>query len=220
MGVTSSPSFTYTPPNHSSAISYPTHVLSHIHHKLQHHRYTSPFSHSHLEYLIGPFCTSPPGTVPKVSSSSEHRVIQDLSYPRNNPLLPSVNNSINLELFTCNWGTFNDVRTLIIEAPINTEAATLNIDLAFRHCPIILSQQSSFVIHWNNLFYIENNAHFGAMSSRGVFGKMADAFSSILNSKGFSPFKNWVDDFVFFRYLSPQTAKHLLSPILLPKYTI
>ena len=200
MGVTSPPSFTYTPPNHNSANSYPTHVMSHIHDELQHHRYTSPFSRSRLEYLISHFCTSPLGTVPKVGSSSEQRVIQDLSYPRNDPILPSVNDGIDSELFTCNWGTFNDVRTLVVKALTNTEAATLDVDLAFRPCPIIPSQQSSFIVHWNNLFYIDHNAPFGAASSGGVFGRMADAFSSILDSKGFGPSKNWVDNFVFFRY--------------------
>ena len=201
IGVTSPPSFTYTPPNHNSANSYPTHIMSHIHNELQHHRYTGPFSCSHLEYLISPFHTSPLSTVSKVSSSSERRVIQDLSYPRNNPILPSVNDGIDSELFTCNWGTFNNVRTPVIEALTNTEAATLDIDSAFRHCPIILSQQFSFIVHWNNLFYIDHNVPFGAASSGGVFGRMADAFSSILNSKGFGPSKNWVNDFVFFRYL-------------------
>ena len=41
---------------------------------------------------------------------------------------------------------------------------------------------------------------FGAASSGGVFGRMADAFSSILDSKGFGPSQNWVDSFVFFSY--------------------
>ena len=123
------------------------HMVSHIYNELQHHRYTSPFSCSCLEHLIRSFHASPLGTVPEVSSSSEQRVIQDLSYPRDDPVLPSVNNDIDSELFTCNWGTFNNVRTLIVEAPTNTEAATLNVDSAFRHCPIILSQQSMLHFH-------------------------------------------------------------------------
>jgi hypothetical protein len=43
MGVHSSPLFTYTPPNHNSALQYPEHVLSHIHNELSLHRYSSPF---------------------------------------------------------------------------------------------------------------------------------------------------------------------------------
>ena len=49
MGVSSTPLFTYTPPNHKSALLYPTHVLSHIHKELSLGRYTGPFSRSKLE---------------------------------------------------------------------------------------------------------------------------------------------------------------------------
>ena len=105
MGVTSPPSFTYTPPNHNSAIHYPTHVSSHIHNELLNRRYTGPFSCSRLEFLIGPFCTSPLGTVLKVGSLTKQRVIQNLSFPRNDPFLSSINDGIDPDLFTCNWGT-------------------------------------------------------------------------------------------------------------------
>lgn len=46
MGVHTPPSHTYTPPNHNSALSYPDHVLSHIHNELSLGRYSSPFSRS------------------------------------------------------------------------------------------------------------------------------------------------------------------------------
>jgi hypothetical protein len=145
MGVNST--FTYTPPNHNSAISYPSHVLSHIHNELLQRRYSSPFSHSRLEFFIGPFHTSPLGTVPKVGSTSECKVIQDLSFPRNDPSLSSINDGIDSTLFTCDWGTFNNIRELVINAPSGTKVATLDVDSTFRCCLISPSQQSSFVIH-------------------------------------------------------------------------
>jgi hypothetical protein len=219
MGINSLPTFTYTPPNHNSAISYPLHVLSHIHNKLLQHRYSGPFSCSCLKSLIGPFCTFPLETVPKVGSTSKHRVIQDLSFPRNDPSLLSINNGIDSTLFTCDWGTFNDIRELVINAPSSTKVATLDVDSAFRCCPISPSQQSSFVIHWNNFFYIDHNAPFKAAGLGRVFGRLADAMSAILTIKGFGPSKNWVDDFVFFRYpttdnlSSPPTFSYSLSDI-------
>lgn len=216
MGITSPPSTTYTPPNHNSALSHPEHVLSHIQNELMHRRYSGPFSRSRLEHLIGPFRSSPLGTVPKPGPTFELRIIQDLSFPRGDPLIPSVNNGIDADLFTCDWGSFNDVRTLVVDAPPNTEAATLDVDSAFRRCPIAPSQQSSFVVQWNNLFYIDHNVPFGAASSGGVFGRVADAMSAILTSKGLGPSKNWVDDFVFFRYPTsndPLTFSYSLTDI-------
>ena len=104
MGVHSPPTFTYTPPNHKSALLYPNHVLSHIHTELSLRRYSGPFSRSRLEFLIGPFRTSPLGTVPKSLDSTDRRIVQDLSFPRNDPTLASVNAQIDINDFRCDWG--------------------------------------------------------------------------------------------------------------------
>ena len=148
MGVHTPPSYTYTPPNHKSALLYPDHVLSLIHNELSFGRYSGPFSQSRLEFFIGPFRTSPLGTVPKTVSSLEHRIVQDLSFPRNNPNFTSVNDQINIDDFRCDWGTFNEVRNIVINVPEGSEAATLDVDSAFRCCPITPSQQCNFIVHW------------------------------------------------------------------------
>ena len=88
----------------------------------------------------------------------------------------------------------------MIDAPANSQAATLDVDAAFRCCPITPYQQCNFIIHWNGSYYIDHNAPFGATSTGGVFGRVADAKSAILTSEGLGPSKNWVDDFVFFRF--------------------
>jgi hypothetical protein len=150
--------------------------------------------------ILAPFRTSPLGTVPKSVGSMERRVVQDLSFPRNDPSLASVNDQINIDEFGCDWGTFNDVRKIVIDAPDLSEAATLDVNAAFRCCPITPSQQCNFIIHWNDQYYIDHNAPFGAMSAGGVFGRVADAKSAILASRDIGPSKKWVDDFVFFRF--------------------
>jgi hypothetical protein len=200
MGIHSSPSHTYIPPNHNSALSYPDHVSSHIRNELSLGRYSGPFSRLELESLIGPFRTSPLGTVPKTVDSFERRIVQDLSFPRDSPGFPSVNDQINIEDFRCDWGTFNDVRNIVIDAPAFSEAATLDVDSAFRCCPIAPSQRRNFIIHWDDSFFVDHNAPFGATSAGGVFGRIADAKTAILASKSIGPSKNWVDDFVFFRF--------------------
>jgi hypothetical protein len=169
MGVNNPPSQTFTPPNHNSALSFPDHVMLHIHKELSAGRYSGPFSHSRLEFLIGPFRTSPLGTVPKAIDSPERRIIQDLSFPRNDPSHPSINDQINIDDFRCDWGTFNDIRLIVIDAPPLSEAATLDVDSAFRCCPITPSQQRNFIIHWNDSYYVDHVAPFGATSSGGVF---------------------------------------------------
>ena len=159
---------TYIPPNHDSALSYPSHVLSHIQKELSLHCYSGPFSCSRLEFLIGSFWTSPLGTVLKSHDSTERRIVQDLSFLRNNPSHSSMTSHININDFCHDWGMFNDVRIIVMDAPPSTKAATLDVDSAFRCCPILPSQQSSFVIHWSNSFFIDHNAPFGATSAGGV----------------------------------------------------
>ena len=105
-----------------------------------------------------------------------------------------------------------------MDAPDGSEAATLDVDSAFRCCPILPSQQRNFIIHWNDSYYIDHDAPFGATSAGGVFGRVADAKSAIISSKGLGPSKNWVDDFVFFRFPiltnpGPPTFSYSLSDI-------
>ena len=135
------PSQTYTPPNHNSALAFPDHVLSHIHNELSLCRYSGPFSCLRLNSLIGPFWTSLLGTVPKSVDSLDRRIVQDLSFPQNDPTHSSINNQINIDNFRCDWGTFNKIRVIVINAPANSQAATLDVEAAFRCCPITSSQQ-------------------------------------------------------------------------------
>lgn len=199
MGTPSTPHETYTPPNHTSSLTHPQAILSYIHSELSLGRYTGPFSRSKLEQLIGPFRTSPLGVIPK-PGTDKFRLVQDFSYPRNNPLLPSINSEINLDDFRCDWGSFRQVVDIVLDAPPGSQAATLDVDAAFRRCPIHPSQQPNFIIMWNNLFYIDHVAPFGASSSGGVFGRVADALMAMLRFHNIGPALNWVDDFLFFAF--------------------
>jgi hypothetical protein len=125
MGINTAPTHMYTPPNHNSALTYPQHVISHINNELASCQYSGPFSISRLEALIGPFCTSQLCTVPKSPTSPDDcQIVQDLSFPRNNLSCHFVNNFINVKDFRCDWGTFNDIKSIVMNAPDSTQAAT------------------------------------------------------------------------------------------------
>ncbi|PPQ83419.1 hypothetical protein CVT24_005588 [Panaeolus cyanescens] len=199
------PSSTYIPPNHSSATSHPDAVLSNIHNELANRRYTGPFSPDRLENLIGPFRTSPLGVVPK-NGSNQFRLVQNFSYPYDDPLTPSVNGTIDTSNLFCDWGTFQRAADIVRNAPPNTLAATLDVDAAFRRCPILPSQQPNFVVSWMGSCYIDHCAPFGARSSGFIFGRLADAFTAILKFNKIDPVINWVDDFAIFNYPSPTST--------------
>jgi hypothetical protein len=130
LGIHSIPAKTYIPDNHSSAIQHLLEIKAYINTELSKGRYTGPFSPSHLEALIGPFRTSPLGVIPK-PTPGEFRLVQDFSYPRNDDLRPSLNSEIDTSNLSCDWGTFQEITTIVIDAPHNIQAATLVIDVAF-----------------------------------------------------------------------------------------
>lgn len=55
-------------------------------------------------------------TVPK-PNSDKSRIIQDLSFPRDDPTLTSVNSEINSDDFPCEWGSFAQCYFLVAKAP-------------------------------------------------------------------------------------------------------
>ncbi|KAJ3559983.1 hypothetical protein NP233_g11129 [Leucocoprinus birnbaumii] len=183
MGVHSNLQATYTPPNHASATDNPSVIKAHINEELTAGRYTGPFSKSRLENIIGPFCSSLLGTIPKSDN------------PGN---------------FPCDWGTFNQVYDIVRDAPPGLQAATMDVEAAFRCCPIRPSQQNHFIIYWNGSFYIDHNAPFGECSSGGVFGRLADAMTAIIRKSSRTECKKWVDDFLIFRIpvLSSSNPSH------------
>ena len=176
-------------------------VTSQICKELSLGQYTGPFSCDRLEHLIGPFQTSPLGVILKTGTMDKYHLVQDFFYSCNDLNHPSVNSEINMKKYHCNWGTFTDVASIVMNAPLYAEAATLNIDTAFCHCPIRSDQQSSFIIGWEENFYIDHNALFGAASSGGVFGCIIDALMAIFCACKIGPATNWVDDCLFFNFL-------------------
>lgn len=198
-GVSSSLIAPYIPDNHKSALTSPLIVNDHIRKELDLKRYSGPFSVSQLLTLIGPFRTAPLGVVPK-PNSNKSRIIQDLSYPRNDPNFASVNSEINSDDFPCEWGSFAQCYFLVAKAPLGTEVAVFDVDSAYRNIPIHPDDQRHFCVSWEGQVYIDHCVAFGSDSSAGLFGRVADCFVAIIKYHGAQQVLKWVDDIIFFRY--------------------
>lgn len=74
-------------PNHASSQLDESFIDSYIAEEHAAGRYSIPFTPSELESVIGCFRTAPLGLVPK-PHSDKFRLIQDLSYPRNDVRTP------------------------------------------------------------------------------------------------------------------------------------
>lgn len=162
-------------------------------------RYSCPFDPLQLEQLIGPFRTSPLGLVPKPGTDL-FRMIQDLSFPRNNPLIPSINSEVNADDFPTGWGTFDETAAIILSLPPGCRAAAFDISAAYRITPVNPRQQNSLCIAWQGSVYVDRAVMFGLSSSAGVFGAVADMLVAIGKAAGFRVIQKWVDDFLVIQF--------------------
>ena len=194
VGVKEQVSTTIIHPNRSSASLDPEFISSYIQSEMAAGRYSRGYSQSELEKLIGPFCTSPLGLVPKDENS--FRLIQDLSFPHHNDSIASINSQINSNDFPTAWGTFDITSRLLLSLPEGCRAATFDISSAYRITPVRPDQQWAIVVHWKGKFYVDRALPFGLSSSAGVFGSVADMLVDLYNnSHQFGPMVKWVDDF-------------------------
>ena len=204
VGVHDLPSRTIISDNHTSSRLDPDFISSYIEGEEAAGRYSRAFEPDELETLIGPFRTSPIGLVPKPNSAKRYRMIQDLSFPWDNPELVSVNAGIKAEDFPTVWGTFNITSELIRSLPVGCHAATFDISAAYRLTPVWPSQQNALCVAWRGKVWVDRAVMFGLASSAGVFGCVADMLVDIYVASGFGPLVKWVDD--FFRHSASRTV--------------
>jgi len=93
------------------------------------------------------------GLMPK-PHSDVLRMIQDMSYPWNNPEVTSVNHGVNSDDFLTAWGSFDSASALILSLPTGL-AATFDISAAYRLTPICPDQQQHLYILLNDQVYVD-----------------------------------------------------------------
>jgi hypothetical protein len=199
-------SYTQSPPNKDSFVTYIEEFNKILDRELLKERYIGPFSLPNLESAIGPFQSSPLSIIPKPGRPGKFRVVQNFSYPRSPSVQfpnPSINSFIQSEDFPTTWGKFSIVFLLISRLPPGSEAATRDVAEAYRTVPLHLSQWPAAVVRASEGdFYIDTCTAFGATPSAGIYGRVADAGAEILRSRGIGPLDKWVDDHIFFRIKS------------------
>ena len=141
---------------------------------------------------------SPLGLVPK-PNSTKYRMIQDMSFPRNNPNIQSINAGINSDDFPTEWRSFDSTVKLVLSLPPGCVAATFDIEAAYRITPVCPSQQNWLTVSWDGKIYNDRALAFGMASSVGVFSSIADMLVALYRVAGFGPIKKWVDDFLTIR---------------------
>ena len=192
--------------NHSSCSKSPQFISDYITSEKAKGHYSDGYTPQELESLIGPFRTSPLGLIPKDADS--FRLIQDFSFPRNDPDRHSVNHSVNSDDFPTAWGTFDGTSKMILSLPQGSVAAAFDISAACRQTPVSPDQQWALCLFWDGKVYVDRAVPFGLASSAGVFGSVADMLIAIYEASGmFGPMVKWVDDFFVTRLPHQQSTE-------------
>jgi hypothetical protein len=195
--------------NHSSATNFPDAIEKYIEKERPLGRYSEPFTHKELEATIGWFYCAPLGTVEKSSAPNERRIVQDDSFPKNNP--SSLNANITSQNHLISWTTFPEFAQMVTAALPGSRAGSFDGNAAYRMCPTKVEDQNWMVIGWRDRFYVDRCKHFGEKNGGVPHGMVAEALLDILRAK----FKStqagkWADDFVFIQH--PTTTPTIEPP--------
>ena len=122
-------------------------------------------------------------------------MIQDMSYPRDNPTTPLVNLGTDSDNFPTAWGSFDQTVALVLSLPPGCLAATFDISTTYHITPVHPDQQQHLCMLWKDHVYVDRAVMFGLSSSAGVFGSIGDMLVAIYEKASFFPLLKWVDDF-------------------------
>lgn len=184
----------FCPPNHESAHRVRQKIENNFRKELAAKRIFGPFSKELVYEKLGFFRTSPLGAVENGDGS--FRPINDLSYPRNDPSIPSVNSFVNKDNFTTTWDDFKIVAEFFRNLATDCDIGIFDWEVAYRQIPTHPTQWRFLAVcGFEDEVYIDTRIAFGGVAGCGSFGGPADGWKEIMKKKfDLMWIFRWVDD--------------------------
>jgi hypothetical protein len=169
-------------------------------------RYKGLFTREEVESFVGPFIAHPLGIAQK-EETSKPRLVENLSYPHSGNT-ESLNALADISDCELDWGGLLETISLLINAPDGTQAASIDIEGAFRTIGITPSEFWQGIVQAeNNLFAVDLATKFGGRRSGFNFERPAKAFCHIISiTYPNVALPRWVDDIMPIRY--PSNSSH------------
>ncbi|OAV86097.1 hypothetical protein PTTG_09452, partial [Puccinia triticina 1-1 BBBD Race 1] len=123
----------FTPDNHRSSEKARPKIEESIAKELAAKRMFGPFKREQLLEKFGFFWSNPLGAV--VNGDGAIRPINDLSFPRNDPIIQSVNSFVDKSDFETTWDDFNLVSEFFAAEAGPLELALFDWEKAYRQIP-------------------------------------------------------------------------------------
>ncbi|EHS62642.1 uncharacterized protein PGTG_22547 [Puccinia graminis f. sp. tritici CRL 75-36-700-3] len=153
----------FTPDNHRSATLAEEKIKDSMEKELAAGRMFGPFTWEEVARKFEFFRTSPLGAV--VNGDGSIRPINNLSYPHEDPLTPSVNSFVRKEDFDTTWDNFNQVSSFFKSCKEPVLLALFDWEKAYRQIPTHPSQWPYLMVKgMDENLYLDTRITFGGVA--------------------------------------------------------
>lgn len=169
-------------------------------------RLFGPYEKDFVYDQIGFFRTSPLGAVE--NNDGSFRPICDLSFPRGDPDVPSVNSFVRKEDFAPTWDDFKVVALFLKNLSTSVQLGIFDWEGAYRQIPTNPSQWNYLMVSdFEDRVYVDTRIAFGGVAGCGLFGGPADGWKVVME-KSFKLIKifRWVDDNLLIKNAEEKTT--------------
>lgn len=189
----------YTPENHKSAVAAKKEIELTLEKEKKAGRMAGPFSHEEVEHHLGFFRSNPMGGA--INGDGSVRMVNDLSHPKKDKSIPSVNSFVDKLNYGTYWDDFDKVAQFFQENPGEWECVIFDWQKAYRQLPGNPSQRRFLcILDFENRVWVDLAVGFGGVASCGVFGAPAHVWKVIVERLlGFPKIFRWVDDNLILR---------------------
>lgn len=196
----------YCPPNHTSALQVRDKIEKNFLKEVNAKRIFGPYEKQVVFEHMGFFRSSPLGAVENGDGS--FRPINDLSFPRNDPLIPSVNSFVDKNEFETTWDDFKVVSKFLRNLKEDCLLGIFDWEGAYRQIPTHPSQWAYLTLSdFDGYIYVDTRIAFGGVAGCGSFGGPADGWKAIMKKKfELINIFRWVDDNLCIKLRSSQTS--------------
>ncbi len=134
----------------------------------------------------------PFGVIPKKSNPNKWRLILDLSSPEGK----SVNDGIPKELSSLSYVSVDDVVHQIMKLGRGAYLAKMDVKQAYRNVPVHPTDSLLLGMRWEDKVYVDRTLPFGLRLAPLIFSALANALQWMMEQRGASWVRHYVDDFV------------------------
>lgn len=189
----------YTPENHRSALTARKEIENTLKKEKEAGRIMGPYTHQEVRDRFGFFRSNPMGGA--VNGDGSVRMVNDLSFPKKDKSIPSVNSFVDKLNYGTYWDDFDKVALFFQDNPGEWECAIFDWQKAYRQLPAHPSQRKYLcILDFEGRVWIDLAVGFGGVASCGVFGAPAHVWKIVIEKiLGFPKIFRWVDDNLILR---------------------